>query len=765
MSYSRLIATSVLAAATLAFLANGLKPADDADGGLDIPGLEAWSIESIAVPAELPETCTITVPFQGLNLSMNLWKQSVRSGDFLAIVDSGNNSLSEMQPPAVRTYRGFIDGVPGSRVAASILPTGMSALVWLSETQLVVVQPVTDFRPDLADTETRHVVFESTAAINPGGICANSMLDMRVKNRFEQEQNGGMDTARKDGANGANDGGIAGTSPTICDLVCDTDYEFFLANGSSTTNVVNDVELVVNGMDVVFDRDVNISIEISAVVLRTTSADPYAGTTIGARLNELGTIFSGAPYTLLIDDVLQLFSGYSFSGGTIGVAYLGTVCNQNFNRGVVESRYTTSFNYRVSLSAHELGHNWDATHCDAQGSAACHIMCSANGGCGGISGSNLKFDASTISEVTAYAAGVSCDTVSPTSAAPPFVEDFTSATISTTRWTFNKGGISTTAATGEPSASYSLQLDSADNSDFGDNEIRSARLNLAGLSGYQLSFFTQWSGVESGKSLVAEYMNSSRDWIALGVLTSDGTTQTTFVQRTYTLPTAAHHANLRIRFRTMGDDATDDWYIDNVRVQTPGGVTPPANDICEGAITVSIGATPFNTAGATLDLISVPTSCNEAGAGLVGDVWFQFVGVCDGIARASTCGSVNFDTKILVYAGATCPTASSVLLACDDEGTGCTGGTSSIDFPTTTGAAYWIRIGGRVGTGSGILNMAIVMCPTPCLADISGDGIVNGVDLGIMLAGWGALSGDITGDGTTDGQDLANLMSGFGPCP
>lgn len=59
--------------------------------------------------------------------------------------------------------------------------------------------------------------------------------------------------------------------------------------------------------------------------------------------------------------------------------------------------------------------------------------------------------------------------------------------------------------------------------------------------------------------------------------------------------------------------------------------------------------------------------------------------------------------------------------------------------------------------------------PQPCIGDISPatpDGVVNGGDLGALLAGWG-LGGvtDLNGDGTTGAADLAILLSGWGACP
>jgi subtilisin-like proprotein convertase family protein len=51
----------------------------------------------------------------------------------------------------------------------------------------------------------------------------------------------------------------------------------------------------------------------------------------------------------------------------------------------------------------------------------------------------------------------------------------------------------------------------------------------------------------------------------------------------------------------------------------------------------------------------------------------------------------------------------------------------------------------------------------PCPADLSGDGVVNESDLGILLAAFGVgPGGDIDGDGDTDFQDLMFLLMDFG---
>jgi hypothetical protein len=55
-----------------------------------------------------------------------------------------------------------------------------------------------------------------------------------------------------------------------------------------------------------------------------------------------------------------------------------------------------------------------------------------------------------------------------------------------------------------------------------------------------------------------------------------------------------------------------------------------------------------------------------------------------------------------------------------------------------------------------------------CVGDLTLDGLVNGADLGILLAGWGACTGscasDLNRDGVVNGADLGVLLAAWGVC-
>jgi hypothetical protein len=74
-------------------------------------------------------------------------------------------------------------------------------------------------------------------------------------------------------------------------------------------------------------------------------------------------------------------------------------------------------------------------------------------------------------------------------------------------------------------------------------------------------------------------------------------------------------------------------------------------------------------------------------------------------------------------------------------------------------------------SGSGFPHLAVIKVgdapgPGGCPADLDGNGVVSGGDLGIMLGQWGGPgSADLDGNGIVAGGDLAILLAAWGLCP
>jgi hypothetical protein len=105
-----------------------------------------------------------------------------------------------------------------------------------------------------------------------------------------------------------------------------------------------------------------------------------------------------------------------------------------------------------------------------------------------------------------------------------------------------------------------------------------------------------------------------------------------------------------------------------------------------------------------------------------------------------------------------------------DSGNNTYAPTGGMTIDLAGAARYW-DIAGVADTGVGPAPIVdrgcfeVIITVPPCLADLTGNGTVDGADLGVLLGDWGGTaSGDLNGDGTTNGADLGILLGAWGPC-
>ena len=160
-------------------------------------------------------------------------------------------------------------------------------------------------------------------------------------------------------------------------LAIDTDFSYYQFNGSSVDETMLDAERIINGVNVIYQRDVAISHELGTVLVRTTAeADPYTADQGRGLLGQFAEEWD-RNHADVERDIAHLMTGRDLVGATLGVAFIGVVCNPFSAYGFSQSTFSETLVRRVALTAHELGHNWGADHCN------CNIMCSGLGGCAG----------------------------------------------------------------------------------------------------------------------------------------------------------------------------------------------------------------------------------------------------------------------------------------------------------------------------------------------------------------------------------------------
>jgi hypothetical protein len=342
-----------------------------------------FTIQSIDVPADHGASVSLDVQLgDGVyTLAMQPW--SIRSTEhFEVLVQGADGEYTPFDAGPSQIWHGVALGVPGSRVSASLVGGQLDALVRLNDEEPIwAVQPLTDV--DDSASRLEHVVYNSAAGIDRGQTCGGAL----VVNGNPAPPSGGY-------AGSAND--------KVCQIACDADMEFYNKNGSSVANTEADIELIIDRVQTIYQNDVDIVYEITTIIVRTAEPDPYSSTSAGTLLNQFQSHWNSSQGGV-VRDVAHLFTGKNINGGTIGIAYLNVICNLGSAYGLSESKFSGSLTSRTGLTAHELGHNWSAPHCDGAGD--CWIMCSGLGGCQ----NNLtKFGSNSTNSITNKKNSVGC---------------------------------------------------------------------------------------------------------------------------------------------------------------------------------------------------------------------------------------------------------------------------------------------------------------------------------------------------------------------
>ncbi len=137
------------------------------------------------------------------------------------------------------------------------------------------------------------------------------------------------------------------------------DYDFFVAKGSSTENVIDFMVGAHNAVATIYTNEA-VKTEISEIFIHT-SPDSYNTTDQGDLLVDFRTT-----RTVYNGDLAHFVYTGDPAGG--GIAYLDVICS-NFDYGVSKVDLTfndyPTYNWTVNVLTHELGHNMGSNHTHA----------------------------------------------------------------------------------------------------------------------------------------------------------------------------------------------------------------------------------------------------------------------------------------------------------------------------------------------------------------------------------------------------------------
>ena len=142
---------------------------------------------------------------------------------------------------------------------------------------------------------------------------------------------------------------------------------------------------------------------------------------------------------------------------------------------------------------------------------------------------------------------------------------------------------------------------------------------------------------------------------------------------------------------------------------TTVGAYAQGGPTCAAAVTISDGVSPYNNAGATVDM-DYTGLCDMGQFGTdtnFNTVWFQWTATTTDTYTFSTCGTAGgVDTRLSAQTGCD----ASTVVACNDDGVGCATFSSLMTLSATQGTLYNIAVGVYSATttgGAGTMSITV----------------------------------------------------------
>ena len=319
-------------------------------------------------------------------------------------------------------WRGQVVDVDGSRAFLSFSEHGSRGWVRLSPEQDDIVHVVTERGVEstpapgedpVVGPPVCHVVDETTLVASTGAVpeaCSGALVVPGAPDP----------TLPLPGEEGPGEDGVPATESlnviTVADarLVIETDYQYWQQFGSTPAATTYATQMIAAISDR-YETDVQASLSIAYLGIHDNAADgwttPDGPGDTGDMLDEFRTAWAGA--WPAAGDLAHFISGANLGGG---IAYVDVLCNQTFGFGVSANingninwgTFTGAagaLNWDFVVVAHELGHNFGASHTHSYCPPLDQCFSNCNSGtsctqgtimsychtCGGMSAIDLEF--------------------------------------------------------------------------------------------------------------------------------------------------------------------------------------------------------------------------------------------------------------------------------------------------------------------------------------------------------------------------------------
>ena len=319
-------------------------------------------LDPAAVAEQVRQTGRVFLPTSEGGFEISLAPRELRSQRYRA-QETGEHGVRDLERGSVRTYKGTIAGQPAAQARFTIDKNTFEGLV-ITPDRLYFIEPASRYSA-AASTRDFIVYTQSDLLQTSFGECGLTMAEKvnSEAQRLQGQTGVFFENAKVDEF----------FSPArIVDLATEADFEYFTFFGSSTA-ANNEIISIMNLVEGIYDTQFGLQFSLVFQNVWSTAGDPYAATGASAALDEF-TGYWNANHGSLNRDLAHMWTGKSFDGSTIGIAWRPGLNCPLGQLGYGMSERLSSSPAKIILSAHEIGHNFNATHVDAAQNCTNTIM-------------------------------------------------------------------------------------------------------------------------------------------------------------------------------------------------------------------------------------------------------------------------------------------------------------------------------------------------------------------------------------------------------
>ena len=465
------------------------------------------------------------------------------------------------------------------------------------------------------------------------------------------------------------------------------------------TNTLPNIIARMNIVDGIFTSQVGVQIHLAGTTVTDAATQPFTSTAPATLLDQVKTYRTGSSVQQSAG-LTHLMTGRDMDGQTVGIAYIGTVCNRSYGASLSEARVSITFDALVA--AHEVGHTFGAPHDGEAGGACASTSATDFLMAARISGSST-FSSCSLDQMTPTASSATCLTpvdlpdlsISAPSSARIVLNQPTSVTVtvrSIGTATVTNASLSVTPATGVNVVSGTLSGGSC--------ALSGGKLNCTlgdMAAGDSRDVQLVFTGTASGNTSAALQLAANNDGLAtnnratLALTSAPGADLSVKATADATSVTIGQATTVRLTLSNLGLGAVADGKLTGT---LPAGIV--VQSVSGGGVSCTVVSSALTCSGISLDVngqlsVNLGVSMQQAGAQA-----FSFNLQSTALIDPQTS---NNDATLTLTGTQVASTPSPTPATTPSSGNSTSGGGGSLDPALLLGLLLLVALRLRSGTG------------------------------------------------------------------